>query len=248
MVVTATGCQPQRVARDIRQRDAETARRRPAVGDGAGGADLAVHEHYRSLRAAIEAMGRTPTAPDDGDAGSGAIRTMLVVGVDSPVAAVGLRLATAFAQAGQETLLIDADLRGSGRDRPSGPVGGAGGGLAEWLRGEAGDGPCPAYPTGTRHLAVIPAGRPPEGGGDLVRDDRWTALLAGARSERERVIVVAAPLSAVADGLLLARHADGVLLAVAPGRTTSPAAVRARDALRAAGGRIIGVVLDDGKA
>ncbi|CAA9544219.1 MAG: hypothetical protein AVDCRST_MAG49-1285 [uncultured Thermomicrobiales bacterium] len=210
--------------------------------------DRLVTERYRALRAAIEAIGRVPRAPGGPDDGApvGEVHSLLVVGVDLPVAMVGLRLATAFAQAGQETLLVDADLRAA-RERSLAPAAGAASGLADWLRAEDRDLPCPAYPTGSPHLALVPAGRPVEAGFDTVRDDRWSALLRGARAERDRVVVVAAPLAAVADALLLARHVDGALLAVAPGKTTSSAAVRARDALRAAGGRIVGVVLDDGR-
>lgn len=75
--------------------------------------------------------------------------------------------------------------------------------------------------------------------------DRWAALLAWAREERDRVIVVASPLSRRADGLTLARLVDGTILVLTPGQTTATAAARAQDAIRQAGGSILGVVLAD---
>lgn len=79
----------------------------------------------------------------------------------------------------------------------------------------------------------------------VIPPDRWAVLLAWARDERDRVIVVASPLTRRADGLTLARMVDGTVLAVAPGQTTTTAATRAQDAIRQAGGSVLGVILAD---
>ncbi len=200
-------------------------------------------ERFRALRASIEGAAVSPQA----DGSPKQIRSVLVVGIDHGVASVGVGLATAFAQGQLRTLLVDADLRATGSQRVIRPAGGATPGLAEWLLDSAEGVPYAAYPTGQPNLSVLPAGEAATNVGDPTRGGRLAALLSNAEDgqPRDRVVVVMSPLAIAADALLLARHADGVLLVVVPGRTTAAAASRARDALRTAGGRILGVVLDD---
>lgn len=205
--------------------------------------DAGLAERFRALRAAIE--GAEPAGRAD-QAATG-IRSVLVAGIDRGVASVGIGLAVAFAQGQHRTLLIDADFRAPACQRLIRPVGAATPGLAEWLLDPAEDVQYAAYPTDEQHLSVLPAGEASAAVRDPTRSGRLAALLAnpGAAPPRDRVVLVTTPLATAADSLLLARHADGVLLVVVPGRTTALAANRARDALRNAGGRILGVVLDD---
>lgn len=213
----------------------------PAM-DGRGD-EAGLAERFRALRASIEGAADARQA----DGAPAQIRSVLVVGIDHGVASVGIGLATAFAQGQHRTLLIDADLRSPGSQRLIRPTGAATPGLAEWLLDPAEGVPYAAYPTGQTNLSVLPAGNAATTVGDPTRGGRLAALLTNAEDgqPRDRVVVVMSPLAMAADALLLARHADGVLLVVVPGRTTAAAASRARDALRSAGGRILGVVLDD---
>jgi Mrp family chromosome partitioning ATPase len=170
---------------------------------------------------------------------------VLVVGIDHGATDVGIRLAAAFADSGRATLLVDADLRASGRHgllRPSGstPVG-----LSEWLRSGSGVEGLPAYPSGLPNLTVLPAGAAGRAGDDPLAGDRLGEAIAAIRRQQERVVLVAAPLGQTADALFLAAHADGSILVVAPGKTHGPTATRARDALRATGARLYGVVLGE---
>ncbi|MDQ3512792.1 MAG: hypothetical protein M3462_03885, partial [Chloroflexota bacterium] len=118
------------------------------------------------------------------------------------------------------------------------------GGLVGWGASREGPHAIPAQATGSPYLAVVPHGELNEGA-PVMPPDRWAALLAWAREERDRVIVVASPLSRRADGLTLARLVDGTILVLTPGQTTATAAARAQDAIRQAGGSILGVVLAD---
>ncbi len=205
--------------------------------------EVGLDERFRALRASIEGAAASTQTGDTLDQ----IRSVLVVGIDHGVASVGIGLATAFAQGQHRTLLVDADLRATGSQRLIRPVGAATPGLAEWLLDPVEAVPYAAYPTGQPNLSVLPAGEAATTVGDPTRGGRLAALLSNAEDgqPRDRVVVVMTPLALAADALLLARHADGVLLVVVPGRTTAAAATRARDALRSAGGHILGVVLDD---
>jgi len=166
-------------------------------------------------------------------------RSCLLAGVDTGTAAVGLRLAIAFAQAGRATTLIDVTETGRGCDRfvevPP----------ALTSSDVSNDGAfSPIYATNVPNLGLVPAGSSEASGGDLQLADRVARLLQRTPTVEQGVAIVVAPaLSVAPSALALARLVGGVLLAVTPGRTTRPDAVRARDALYAAGGRIWGVIL-----
>ena len=200
-------------------------------------------EQYRTLRAVIEAAGPRQS----GNATTPSL-AVVVAGVEHGAADVGIRLAAAFADGGRTTLLVDADLRAAGRHRLLRPSGLAPVGLIEWLRSESQSGSVPAYPAGLPNLAVMPAGAGGRTGDDPLASDRLSELMGAVRRERERIVVVTAPLGQAADALFFAPHADGVLLVVAPGKTHGPTATRARDALLATGARLYGVVLGEPEA
>ena len=126
----------------------------------------------------------------------------------------------------------------------NGPGPGPMGGLVEWGSGREGPHALPVRSTGSPYLVTVPHGEAIPGQ-PVMAPDRWAMLLGHARDERDRVIVVASPLSRRADGLTLARLVDGVVLALAPGHTTATAATRVQDAIRQAGGNVLGVVLAD---
>ena len=191
-------------------------------------------EAYRSLRANIKFAG--------GDA-----RARVVLLADSGVGegrpAVAANLAVALAQAGDTTLLLDADLRrpaqhaifGAANDR----------GVSTFLRGA--EGTLPTLPTAVLNLILLPAGPTPPGPAELLASDRFRLLLALARESATFVIVDAPPVSAVADALGIAAAADGTLLLVRAGQTRRAAAQRAKEQLLRVGATLLGVVLTDAK-
>lgn len=200
-----------------------------------------VAEQYRTLRAEIESAGPRRATTDD------RTRSLVVqvAGIESGVADIGIRLAVAFADGGQSTLLIDADPRATGRHRLLRPGGASPPGLAEWLRGERPGESIPAYPSDLAGMQILPAGQSGPEGEDPFSGDRLPDLVKAVRRAFERTVVIAAPIGQAADALFIAPHVDGVVLVVAPGRTHGPAAVRARDALLATGTRIYGVVFGE---
>ena len=188
-------------------------------------------EAIRSLRALVEAA---------------EARSVLVVGVDADAAAVGAPLAAALARSGHPTVLVDADLqRGS---ESSGPIAAPddAGGLAAWLTAPGPDegavARLPVRPTDLPGLSLLPAGHALPGAVDVLDGPRLGLLVPALLARAERVVAVAPPLARAADALPLARRVDGVVLVVAAGRTTRSDALHARDTLRAAGGRVLGVV------
>lgn len=196
-----------------------------------------VAEQYRSLRAVIESAGPVqPDAPSESLA-------VMVVGVDHGAADIGIRLAAAFADGGNETLLLDADLSSPACHSLLQTAGPPPAGLIEWLR-EEGERPLPTYSSSLKGLSVLPAGRS-TAGRDPLQSNRVEALFASARLSFSRIVVVAPPISNSADALFLAPSVDGAVLAVVPGRTGGPAAQRARDNLIATGARIYGAILAD---
>jgi succinoglycan biosynthesis transport protein ExoP len=196
-----------------------------------------VAEQYRGLRAVIESAG-----PIRSDATSRSLAVM-VVGVEFGTADIGIRLAAAFADGGNETLLLDADLSSPACHSLLQTAGPPPAGLIEWLR-EDDERPLPTYSSNLTGLSVLPAGRT-GGGRDPLRSARVEALFAAARSTYGRIVVVAPPISSSADALFLAPSVDGVVLAVVPGKTGGPAAQRARDNLLATGARIYGAIFAD---
>lgn len=231
-------------------------------------ASPAVRERARALRAMIEAL----PGPGPDHHGTGGPRVVLVVGVDIAADGVGRLLAGAFAESRQRTMLVEAATAARGPERgparrPSreqvedqlaaalgqgagarepgdSPGRPATGGLVEWGAGREGPHALPMRSTGSPYLVVVPHGAAVAGQA-VMPPDRWAALLDHARDERDRVIVVVSPLSRRADGLTLARLVDGTVLVLAPGQTTASAATRAHDAVRQAGGTVLGVVLAD---
>ncbi len=197
--------------------------------------DSPTAEAFRALRANIKFAG-----------GEGSPRVILLADTGSGAArpTTAANLAIALAQAGDPTILIDADLRQPGLHRLLGVPGDAG--VSTFLR-ETGEEP-PLVPTSVPGLRLLPAGTVPPNPAELLASDRFRALLAWAREAATFVIIDAPPVTAVSDALAIAAIADGTLLVVRAGHTRRPAAQRAKEGLERVGATILGVVLTDTKA
>ncbi len=158
---------------------------------------------------------------------------------------LSVNLAIAMAQLkNTRVLLIDADLRkpahrfihGIQRD------GGQTKGLAGFLAGriELDD---IIHRTDIANLSVIPRGRRPSNPSELLHSDQMSLLLNRCREEGYHVILDAPPVLPVTDPVILAGQVDGVLLVASVGQTTKEACRLAIQRLTAAGGKILGIVL-----
>ena len=150
-------------------------------------------------------------------------------------------LAIAFAQSGQNTLLVDCDLRRSNVHRIFGMHNGLG--LTSHLVGEAGIEQVMMDP-GLPNLTVIPAGPIPPNPSEILGSNAMKEFVAKVKSQYDMVLLDAPPVVAVTDAQILSPLADGVLLTVAAGETPKELALQAKSLLQQAQANILGVVLN----
>jgi capsular exopolysaccharide synthesis family protein len=153
---------------------------------------------------------------------------------------VAANLARVLANAGQNTVLVDADLR-----RPV--VAGVFGvdsqiGLAQVLVGDVTASEA-LQESGIEHLMVMSAGRVPHNPSELLGSHRMQQLLQELAKDY-LVVLDAPPLLPVTDAALLAAIADGAMVVFAIGHTYKEQAKLAKRRLGQTGGRMLGVILN----
>lgn len=151
-------------------------------------------------------------------------------------------LAVAFAQLGEPTLLVDADLRAPRLHRVF--AFGPGPGLAHVLAGRlAGLAAAEAVPY-FDSLAVISAGARPPNPLELVSRPHLSGLFAEARRHYSIVLVDTPAAARGADARIVCARADGALLVVRQDRTQAADLERLRATLGASGVPVVGTVLN----
>jgi succinoglycan biosynthesis transport protein ExoP len=154
---------------------------------------------------------------------------------------VSSNLAISLAQAGQRTLLIDADMRKPKAhyifDLSEEP------GLSNVLVGDA---PMAAAvrETTVPGLSVLVAGRIPPNPTELLGAPRFRELMTTLKTHFEWIIVDTPPVMAVADSTLVAHLATGVVFVVGAEMTSRHAARRALDQLQHVNAKFVGGVLN----
>ena len=218
----------------------------PRIGEGKSGRDgrdgnlvayvdprSPVAEAYRSLRTNV-AYARA----------SRSLRTLVLT---SPGPADGksttvANLAITFAQQGQRTLLVDADLRRAVLekffDAPRSP------GLTNVLVGEATFAQA-VRETAIQNLYMLASGPFPPNPAELLGSSAMRDLLAIARETYDIVLLDSPPLLAVTDAAVLSMQADGAVLVVRMGATARAAVRRALGHLEGVRASVIGAVLND---
>lgn len=149
-------------------------------------------------------------------------------------------LGRALALAGEQVLIVDADLRRPRQHeffQVAGDVG-----LSEVLAGEIQPEDALA-PTGVPGLTLLPAGRTPPNPSELLGSERMRALL-NLAGEDFTVLVDAPPLLPVTDASLLATAADGTVLVVRQLRTRKDHLEIATSMLENVDARVLGIVLN----
>jgi succinoglycan biosynthesis transport protein ExoP len=150
-------------------------------------------------------------------------------------------LAIVMAQAGLKTILIDCDLRRPSQHRLWGLANETG--LTNSLLTQtSADG----FMCSTRleNLKVYPSGALPPNPAELLASDRMRQLKARLEREADIIIIDSPPCFPIADAAILARLADGVLLVVDSGHARRDEALRAKELIQNAGGRVLGVLLN----
>jgi capsular exopolysaccharide synthesis family protein len=159
---------------------------------------------------------------------------------------VTFNLARSFAAAGKKVLLIDSDMRGSA--------------MLKHLKGKTGEktkiiglshylsGQMPLdeilYSTPVDNMTMIFSGPPVPNPTEILEKKYFVQLIDYARKNFDYVLIDCAPIGAVIDAAVIAKHCDGAILVVAQGVVGSREIVNAKRQLEAAEVRILGVILN----
>jgi polysaccharide biosynthesis transport protein len=193
-------------------------------------ADSLAVEAYRSLRSNIQFIAPGPSQ-----------RRLLVTSAttDEGKTVTAVNLATAMALDGKRVILVDGDLRRPSVARMFGLTDAAG--LkdvlcGEWELDEA------MHETEIPNLRILGAGSPAPNPAELLGSPEFRRLAARLDELADVVIFDSSPCLPVADPLILAAQADGVLLVVRGGHTRTNEVSAAEDLLNRTGSPILGVV------
>jgi tyrosine-protein kinase Etk/Wzc len=190
-------------------------------------------EGLRRLRAAV----LTASATENGG-------VILVAGM-TPGAGRGFVLANLgvmLVGSGLSVVLVDVDLERASLQRnfPS-----PGSGVSEWLRGDVRDLDDMIQTGAAGHPDVVPAGVcSQQPGGSCLTPQRLRPLFSELRERYDYVLINAPPLSAFADGLVLATAVDGVIVVVRHLRSREGQIAALDERLERAGVNVIGTVLN----
>ncbi len=93
-------------------------------------------------------------------------------------------------------------------------------------------------------LDVIPAGKIPQNPAELLSSKKFDLLIDLLRKKYEYVIIDCPPILPVTDAAIVSTRADGALIVVHAGMTKRPHFNGTRDALKAVGTEILGVIIN----
>jgi succinoglycan biosynthesis transport protein ExoP len=159
---------------------------------------------------------------------------------------VACNLSIAVAEIGRKVLLIDGDLR---RPRLHKVFGAPNyWGLSDILRANATLESIPTsrmvYVSEVSGLFLLPGGSCGVTPSNLFYSPRMSRLLERLRSEFDMILIDAPPMTHLADARVLGRLADGVILVVRAGQTTTESALFAAQRFAEDGTRVLGTVLN----
>jgi capsular exopolysaccharide synthesis family protein len=150
-------------------------------------------------------------------------------------------LAIALAQAGQRTLVVDADLR---RPRLHEALGrSAEPGLSNVLIGDVPLSDA-LRATSVANLTMLSAGHLPPNPAELLGSPRYLALFEEMKRRFDWIVLDAPPVMPVTDAAIVARPAGGVVFVIGSEMTPRQSALTALEHLRAANAKFVGAVLN----
>ncbi|MEO2223862.1 CpsD/CapB family tyrosine-protein kinase [Priestia megaterium] len=194
-----------------------------------------VAEQYRTLRTNIQ------FSNVDQD-----IKTIVLTssGAEEGKSTTSSNLATVYAQQGLNVLLIDADLRkptGHYTFRLENHIG-----LTNVLTRQSTLAQA-VQESEIPHLSVLTSGPIPPNPSELLASVQMAELLKEMKEQFDMIIFDTPPILAVADAQILANQVDGTILVVSSGKTEKDAALKAKELLSNAQGKLLGVVLNNRK-
>ncbi len=154
---------------------------------------------------------------------------------------VATNLAIVFAEAGDRVLLVEADLR---RPRVADYLGlERAVGLTNVLAGQVAIDEV-LQQWGTSNLTVLASGSIPPNPSELLGSDNIRDLFANLRERFEVIIIDTPPLLPVTDAAVASVLADGVVVVVRHGKTSTANLEQTAKTLRSVDARVLGVVLN----
>ena len=156
---------------------------------------------------------------------------------------VAANLAAAFAESGQKTLLVSADLRNPSIESMFG-FARRGPGLGDYALGTIAVASA-MVSTDVRGLFLLRAGAAVSNPVGIFTSERFDYLLADVSRKVDVIVFDTPPVLAVTDATVIAARADEVLLVVAENETSRNSVQRARSILTSAGvGKSLGLVVN----
>ena len=158
-----------------------------------------------------------------------------------------INLALSLAQAGAKVVLVEADLR-----RPKVPLylemSSMSEGLSDLISGPKKLTPqgikAVLHPFESTGLKVMLSGMVPPNPSELLSSKKFEDLIAILRKQFEYIIIDCPPLLPVTDAAIVSAKADGCVLIVHAGVTKKPHFIGSRDAVKAVGSTILGVIIN----
>ena len=148
-----------------------------------------------------------------------------------------------MAQAGQKTLILDADF-GKSMQQKIFEVNHHDVGLSTTLAGITTSGAA-IQSTGVKGLELLPSGPEVPNPSEMLNSDSFTQLLEILSDRYDRVIIDSPAVVPITDTRTLALICDITILVVRVDKVTRKKSRQARDGLISAGARILGVVVND---
>lgn len=193
--------------------------------------DYRMMEAFKTLRSNIEFCG-------------GDVKVIAVTSCtpNEGKSSVAMEMAKAFAEAGNKTMLLDADMRKSvlvGRYK----TGAVRRGLTHSLIGKA------VYSevmcsTNVPNLYVIFSGPVPPNPSELLGGEAFASILKNLRKTFDYIVIDTPPLGSVIDAAVVAKQCDGTVLVVENNAVSYKFVQRVKGQLDVTGSRILGVVLN----
>lgn len=152
-----------------------------------------------------------------------------------------LNVAVAFADAGNRTILIDADLRRPSVAKYLGLEGGAG--LTTVLIGRA-EVEDVVQPFENGMLDILASGEIPPNPSELLGSTAMHDLLATLTQRYDMVLIDSPPLLPVTDSVVLSKATGGTLIVAGADRIHAPQLRTALESLETVGAKVVGVVLN----